>query len=338
MLRSIKRRLAALIGPQRVRELRGVPPTWGGYHRDGLREESDPTRQNALLLRHLRMVEIEVHSRCNRRCWFCPNALVDRRSDIVYMPEAVYLKVMGELAALGGWRGTISYSRYNEPFADEILYTRIAQARAALPLAHLSTNTNGDYLTPEAISRAAQAGLNRLSIQYYMNQGEWTPERALAGLRKTAERLALPVVGERQQVRGVYLLIGEARLEIELLSNNWDVWRLSRGGTVVPADDTMRRRAPCTYFWDKAYIDYNGAVMPCCNLRSDIAGHERMILGNVAAEGQSLRGILCGARAVAWRRRAARYQNWAEPCATCEAFAMPDQTLWRAAWRLRQLF
>ena len=43
-------------------------------------------RAKAFFSRYVDQVEIENHSFCNRVCWFCPNAFIDRRSVSHEMP------------------------------------------------------------------------------------------------------------------------------------------------------------------------------------------------------------------------------------------------------------
>jgi radical SAM protein with 4Fe4S-binding SPASM domain len=333
MALAIKKAVVTILGQERLQTWRYIGPSWQAYHRDWLREGLSEAERKRILGQRLKMVEIEVHSYCNRRCWFCPNASVDRRSAVHYLPVETYQQVLRELAGFG-FGGTLSFSRYNEPFADEVFFERLRQAREALPEATLFTNTNGDYVTPEALERAHVAGLDSLAVQYYAAQGDWTPQSAAEALHKTAARLGLEVAAVETSLRNVNMRIADPRLEIKLVSVNWDAWRVSRGGTVSAAHAEVRRRAPCTYFFDKVYIDYNGSVMPCCNVRSDVAAHKGMILGAVGQD-QSLADIVFGRKAVAWRRAAARYQDWREPCRTCEAFAMPDSLPWRWIWQAR---
>src|SRR5439155_16258576 len=114
----------------------------------------------------VKLVEIETFTYCNRTCWFCPNSRIDRRTTNRYMDEELYLKIISELAEID-YRGTITYSRYNEPLADRIILTRLREARAALPNALLSTHTNGDYLTRDYLDDLRKSGLNRIIIMTY---------------------------------------------------------------------------------------------------------------------------------------------------------------------------
>src|SRR5262245_6641940 len=94
----------------------------------------------------VKVVEIEIFTYCNRACWFCPNSKIDRRSSNNYMDEALYLRILSELAEID-YCGIVNFNRYNEPLADRVILDRLRQARALLPKATLQTYTNGDYLT-----------------------------------------------------------------------------------------------------------------------------------------------------------------------------------------------
>ncbi|GAF85288.1 unnamed protein product, partial [marine sediment metagenome] len=130
--------------------------------------QDDPAVQAEILM-GVQLVEVEVHSYCNRRCWMCPNHIIDRRFTPRFLPEAVYLRVMADLAEVG-WRGQVSFGRYNEPFSNGIFYPRLRQARAALPKAKLRTNSNGDFITPDRLECARQCGLDEVHIQLYLGR------------------------------------------------------------------------------------------------------------------------------------------------------------------------
>ena len=80
------------------------------------------TRERAkkLFAKKVRMVEIEVFSYCNRRCWFCSNAVIDRTGRNIEMSQEVYEKILRNLKEIH-YNRLISYSRYNEPLADKII-------------------------------------------------------------------------------------------------------------------------------------------------------------------------------------------------------------------------
>lgn len=142
----------------------------------------------------IRMVEIEVFSYCNRKCWFCPNSFIDRSSSISYMDEGIYCGVLKNLAMVK-FQKTISYSRYNEPLADPIIFTRVTQARKSLPKAYLHLNTNGDYLTRDVLEELRTCGLNSIKIQHYLSKDEnFDVDRVQDAIEKMAKKLKIKYV------------------------------------------------------------------------------------------------------------------------------------------------
>ena len=45
-------------------------------------------------LKYLRFLEIEIQSKCNRKCSWCPNVEIDRFIHSIEMPEDVYLNIL----------------------------------------------------------------------------------------------------------------------------------------------------------------------------------------------------------------------------------------------------
>ena len=195
------------------------------------------------MIKDVRLVEIEIHSYCNRTCWFCPNSFIDR-SHKIEMKEWVYLKILQELKDME-YKGVISFSRYNEPLSYMDLFVkRLKQAKEYLPNVKLVTNTNGDFWNEK--NRERLVGLiDEITVMDY----DTTKKSIVDYEFKNMRVLEIGGFDDFNNRAGL--------LDIE-------------GGL---------RTSPCyepTYFIG---IDYNGSVMPCCNYRSD--AHESMILGSV---------------------------------------------------------
>ncbi|GAF98580.1 unnamed protein product, partial [marine sediment metagenome] len=91
----------------------------------------------------LDLVDCEVSSYCNRKCWHCPNSVIDRMAG----PREMGWRVFGDVArdlAVAGFHGIFSFIRYNEPLAYPLLGLRISRARQELMHATLQISTNGD--------------------------------------------------------------------------------------------------------------------------------------------------------------------------------------------------
>lgn len=251
-------------------------------NRKHLKEIKDPALQRKLFRNSVIAVEIEVFSFCNRKCWFCPNSYIDRFSTNHYMDESLYLKILKDLQSIG-YGGAISYSRYNEPLADKIILERIEQAREILPNSNLHTNTNGDFLNHDYISDLYESGLNSLNIQMYLTKDEeFTDSIISKKVAATAERINLPYKIVNSIPNEWYEIHFEFKdMIIRSYARNFKVNGCNRAGLIEVNDQPYVRTSPCESVFNHVYIDYNGSVMPCCNMRSDSEEHQKFILGNL---------------------------------------------------------
>jgi radical SAM protein with 4Fe4S-binding SPASM domain len=269
------------------------------------------------------MVEIEVFSFCNRKCWFCPNSFIDRSTKNIHMDEKVYLKILGELSQID-FGNRISYSRYNEPLADKIILRRIRQARERLPNAKLHTNTNADYLTPAFLEELYAAGLNSMNIQVYLDSGSvFSDDMILSKMHKIIARLGLSFEMHVQQPNewfGAKLFYKDMFLTI--YGRNFYSNGTNRGG-LVNKFEAFSRSCPCLRPFITINIDYNGNVMPCCNLRSDAPQHKKYIVGNAGEN--SVFDIYGSSKFVAWRKSLASFGPKAKPCNSCK-FCLVEET------------
>lgn len=230
---------------------------------------------------NLKLIEIEVFSYCNRKCWFCPNSYIDRKSETVLMPEETYLSVLQQLKDID-YDKEITYSRYNEPLSKKsIILKRIKQAREYLPKAKLRTNTNGDYLSLDYIHKLRDAGLNELFIQQYLgNKQKYNHVRLKRIMIQKIERLGVEysVISDIANQRIEFKLHIEG-ITVHLRARNFDVEGTSRTEEIQNEDYV--RTKPCKQPFNNMYIDYNGSVMVCCNSRSDIPEHNNANMGSI---------------------------------------------------------
>ena len=243
-------------------------------------------RAKTLFSQYVDQVEIENHSFCNRVCWFCPNAFIDRRSVSHEMPEHVFETIMGGLSEID-YAGALTRSRFHEALASPRIFERLGAARAALPRAGLVMISNGDYLNRKTLPRLDELGLDRLIIDLYMPDGrERDPKAISSGLRKFSRRtgMALEPTGEfSYRVTGLRM---KATVDIPLYTES----NIStRGGPVeVEKLSSYRRRAICMAPVRHVVIDYNGKGMMCCQTRSDAPAHRQAIVGDLAEPGYGL--------------------------------------------------
>ena len=235
-----------------------------------------------LFKEHLKLVEIEIFSYCNRVCWFCPNSFIDRRTTNVEMKDDYYEKILEDLAEIS-YTGEITYSRYNEPLSHrDIFIRRVKQARDILPDAILRTNTNGDYVTRDYIEELNDIGFNQLWIQQYLGNNEkYNHERVRKVMDMKVKKLKLPykVLTDIEDCRLEYD-VSYGNMTIHIRARNFDLDGSSRGESVPLAQGYVRTQR-CEQVHNNMYIDYNGTVMICCALRSDVPRHEDGIMSHV---------------------------------------------------------
>jgi hypothetical protein len=281
------------------------------------------------LFRHaVDQVEIEVFSYCNRTCSFCPNSIIDRRSVNNYMPESLYLRVLNELAEID-YAGAVTYSRYNEPLADRIILSRIRQARAALPNAHLMTFTNGDYLTRDLLDELRDAGLNQLIIMTYLaEKANYSDVKVLTAMtRKIAD---LGLLCEFTEASAGLCYEADLRykdMAVSIMARNFAVVGADRGAQV--ATEKYERFGWCPIVFKHLYIDWNGSVVPCCNIRSDAPAHKDYIVDDLSS-GRSIFEAYASSALVEWRRGLFSYGPKPAPCNSCSHAVPPDTPEMRA--------
>lgn len=239
-----------------------------------------------LFARYVDQVEIENHNFCNRICWFCPNSFIDRRTKLIRMKDRVFEKIVEDLAEVD-YDGNLTWSRYHEALADHSIFDRIAAARRALPRATLVVISNGDYMDRSTLPQLDAVGVDRLILDLYLPEGkERDPDAQAKGLAQFSRRTGLEL---KPSSKVGYVITGtrlKATLEIPSYTSD-DI--STRGGLVeVPKLATYRRRAVCLAPVRHLVIDYNGSGMLCCQTRSDAAGHESAIIGDLNQPGYGL--------------------------------------------------
>ena len=273
---------------------------------------SSSEKQKDLFAKYVKFIEIEVFSFCNRQCWFCPNSYIDRHSQNVFMPEMMYEKIMNELAEIA-YSGKIWYSRYNEPFSDRIILERIRKARQKLPNATLHSFTNGDYITREYLDDIASAGLNDMYIMRYpQGKCEYNESQQREILTTFAKKIGFPF----EQRKNVSLEIFHPAMTIMVLGPDPQSQYCNRADSVTISTKSYRRKTPCYSPFTNMYIDHNGSVMPCCNMRSDVSQHAEMIMGNVAEN--TLCSIYANLHYSLLRYQMRDFGNKVYPCNVCD--------------------
>ncbi|MDE3090725.1 MAG: radical SAM/SPASM domain-containing protein [Chloroflexota bacterium] len=234
-------------------------------------------------------------------------------------------RVFGELGSID-FTGQIKVARYSEPLADlDCLYARIAEARARVPHAQLTIVTNTDYLTPVVLDRLNELGLNVVYMSLYLKSNEtWSVELAGSYNERIAAKLGAQVMSKQETPIAMHWTFRYKSLDLRSSCMNWELYGIDRGASMKQFA-TEQRVGPCRAPFDTFVVDYDGSVVPCCNIRSDLPDHKKMVVGNLSSPETSIFGVYAG-RLSAWRRSMVGFGAKAYPCATCRHLDVPEKS------------
>lgn len=254
-------------------------------------------------MKNLRLVEIELFNYCNRECEWCPNSLIDRKSNFIEIDNNVLKKICKELK-INNYKNPITFSRYNEPLSKlNILNERIKQIKKYLPLNKMITNTNGDFLESIDFNNFL---IDELTIMDYDNKGLFWCLARLTSLGVDIKSANYPFIyGVKNNTKILFVVDWPKTRNIN-----------DRGGSLTKYSKRIRR-SKClepTYFLG---VNFDGTVSSCCNIRNDIQEHKQYIIGDL--HHSSLREILSNRKAKTFRGQCAEGNfEINSPCYYCE--------------------
>jgi len=145
-------------------------------------------------------------------------------------------------------------------------------------------------------------------------------------LTRMAQRLAdLGLPFKFTDVRQGFFYAAQVRyanMEVIFEARNFDLMGVDRGQTVEVANK-HHRVSPCLIVFQHLYIDYNGAVVPCCNIRSDQPQHSQYVVDRLTPETSIFRAY-ANSPLADWRRSLLPFGEKQKPCDTCSFALLPD--------------
>ena len=230
-------------------------------------------------------VDIENYNLCNRCCTTCPQSLGIRSKELEVFSNDLYEKLLSELAECQ-YKETLAIGRYHEPLLfPDLTIERIRLARKKLPMMRIILNTNGDFITSDMLRMLDEAGLDEIKIMRYQSS-DYSTELGEKMCKQMAEDLHKEVI-RKKTIEGVicYMqLEREGSLAISVRSENYYSCQGNGRGGLLPDLSTSLRTSACYVPQKSIDVDYNGDVVPCCNLISDSALHKPYVIGNIKNE------------------------------------------------------
>jgi hypothetical protein len=280
-----------------------------------------------LFARFVEQIEVETTSFCNRTCSFCPNSFIDRRSEHLAMPEPAWGAIVAGLGEVR-FRGTFVWSRYSEPLSERRILDRVREVRAAAPACRIALNTNGDYLDADYLVELREAGLDRVMIDLYVpDDAPATVEFARAHHDRFLKRVARTAAIESETPE----LVGRIEDSMEIVTRVRNAATIQqvhvsdRGG-LLQIGNTESRVSPCFLPFKQLVIDWDGSIVPCCQIRSDAASHANAVVGRI---GKDVGLVEAYVLLAGWRGALSAYGPKAGPCASCNYAAYADDAVTR---------
>lgn len=276
-------------------------------------------QRKALFKNNVESVTIEVNSKCNRKCWFCPNSLLDRYSENQMMSDMLFRKIISELKEID-YSEIITYSFYNEPLLDENLEEKIRFVNKMLPKCKQLITTNGDFLTEERLDRLIDAGLDYLIVSVYgINDPavEWCLDEAKKQNDSIIKKINMPISYESCKGNVIETFGSKGNCYIRL--QNYDFRDVGHNrGEILPETLPLKkikcRHELCCNSFVTFNIYYDGTVTACGNMRNDWEPHKDFMWGSVAKE--TIYDIYASDQARVTRRNSINDIN-VSPCNSC---------------------
>lgn len=240
-------------------------------------------------------IRIETTNACNAKCVICPHGQMSR--PVQRMPDALFDKIVRECAAAGV--DTLHLHNFGEPLIDKRLPERVALCKS-LGIRRVKLFSNGSIISEDKARALVAAGLDEIKISFDGATREEferirTPlkfDEVVGNVVRLVEIRDQMKAGLRVEVtcsattdKGATMALLEKAVDGFSFGriHNWAGWDDPNvAGAVKPG----WLRKPCARVWQTFTVLANGDVALCC---LDYDGS--VILGNVAGEGESIRGI-----------------------------------------------
>lgn len=278
----------------------------------------DQIKKN-IFKKNVKLIEIGIFSFCNRKCWFCPNSIVDRFSKNVELDEDLFIKILKELQEID-YSNSLYLHRYNEPlYNKDLLLKRIKQAREYLPKSVIKIVSNGDYLTREYLKELEECGVNELYLSYYYNGNnkyiEFDLENVIKpGMLKLINKLDIEYSKYIENDNGYYIYFKYKYIDIEYRALNMEKIANDRGG-IIQEVNIKERTSQCFLPNIQVSIDYDGTYSMCCNIRSDVEEHKDYIIGNI--RDNTIFELFANDKIINIRKKLLVYGKKEKVCANC---------------------
>lgn len=115
------------------------------------------------------VLEIEVNTKCNLKCSYCPQSKASFRKPEARMPVDLFDHILDMVSQID-FSGRLSFHHYNEPLLRKDLSQLVEKARDKLPKAFIALYTNGILLNDKRYHSLLTAGVDHFFISNHENK------------------------------------------------------------------------------------------------------------------------------------------------------------------------
>ena len=182
---------------------------------------------------------------------------------------------------------------------------------------------------------APDVGLTRIYMSIYLKANvRWTLDVARGYTNRLVKKLGLQLLSSNETGVSLQCTYRYKTLDLHATCHNWNEYGTDRGGT-LEQHIQKERIGPCRDPFETFVIDYTGAVMPCCALRSDLPQGIKFAVGNLSEPGTTIFDIYAG-QLSAWRRSLVTFGSKTSPCTTCTHRDIPEELTASIAARMEK--
>lgn len=214
------------------------------------------------------LIDVELTNNCNMSCLFCDRQIMKRERG--FMDEALYKKIVDDIANNSPFVKAIKFSRWGEPSLHPKFYEFLHMAKGKDLIIHVTSN--GLLLDPKRCGT-----IDSLNISM---QGLTEEEYSKMRNTKRYKDLVAVIMGIlSEEVRPFVTLsatvLDESKEEIEKFKEKWSrhVDRVNIGQTsfvrvdnkeMIERQSWSGRTSPCNDIRTRLSIDWDGHVTLCC--------------------------------------------------------------------------
>lgn len=266
--------------------------------------------------KNITSIDIELHSYCNRTCWFCPNSFIDRKKNNQYFDKNIFTSMMEDLSLIN-YDNYISFNGYSEPMANKYLKEYLEIAKDYLPNAKLHINTNGDFLNSKKIEELYLSGLKSMWIQIYLDKDEEFSFKIIDDKFTKIMSNTGVVKYELKSRTANYVEYNciYKDMEIKAYARDFSKNGVNRGDLKVNETIYVRDN-PCSSIFNQVIINHKSEVLPCCHIRTDYEKHKTFSLGSLKDNG--IFDIFKNKKYIDWRKSLLYFnKKFKYPCTNC---------------------